>query len=221
MSQEARVGRPVNQGPIVVAQRVSAYLLIAVLAGLGLIATACATTAVSADEKTTKEPVGEPPDEVTPVDGSAGREVPRDVVAEMAASDNQSTASGSGETERGDEEASTVEASVVRHETLLDIFDQGPGWLLQQVELEPVHREGAFRGYRIGGASDSALEAMTPELAVGDVITEVNGVALERPNDYLEAWSRLPRVEQVKIEYVRDGQVEKAVWRVVRGDRDG
>src|SRR5262245_34823353 len=59
------------------------------------------------------------------------------------------------------------------------VLRQGPPWLLRRVVPEEVIRGGKFIGWRILSMPDD----WGIDLKSGDVVTKVNGLALERPDD--------------------------------------
>jgi type II secretory pathway component PulC len=78
----------------------------------------------------------------------------------------------------------------VARSTLLATLDRGPGEflheLLQDIDVEAHFEGGAFAGWQlvaVDGRSDR-LEGL--DLRAGDVITEINGYGIERP-EYLSA----------------------------------
>lgn len=85
---------------------------------------------------------------------------------------------------------------------------QGPPWILRRVPVEEVIRAGAFIGWKI-----LALPAdwSNVELKPGDVITHVNGTALERPDDLFVAYRALASASELKIAYEREGTARELV----------
>ncbi|WP_437649225.1 serine protease [Sorangium sp. So ce362] len=85
---------------------------------------------------------------------------------------------------------------------------QGPPWILRRVPVEEVVRAGAFIGWKI-----LALPAdwSTVELKPGDVVTQVNGKALERPDDLFAAYRALASASELKIAYEREGTARELV----------
>jgi hypothetical protein len=79
---------------------------------------------------------------------------------------------------------------------------QGPPWLLRRVLTEEVLRDGKFVGWRIvaipeewGGAG----------LKPGDVVTKVNGVVVEKPDDLWKVWTLMASAKELRIAYEREG----------------
>lgn len=87
------------------------------------------------------------------------------------------------------------------------VLRQGPPWLLRRVVPEEVIRGGKFIGWRILSMPDD----WAIDLKSGDVVTKVNGLALERPDDLWAAWVQLQSAVELRISYERDGQARDAV----------
>jgi type II secretory pathway component PulC len=80
---------------------------------------------------------------------------------------------------------------------------QGLGAFLQNVTVEdyPVMHDGKFYGFKI--------KAINPDWGVdlrpGDVVTKVNGIVPERPEEADAALRTLDRASSLKVEFERDG----------------
>lgn len=90
----------------------------------------------------------------------------------------------------------------------------GPSLVLEHVDTDPRHEDGRFVGFRIVDVSERAHHYISPQLRVGDVITHINLVRLQRPDDYLEAWNTLEDVDEIRIDFLRDGEAGHALWSV-------
>jgi len=204
-----------------------------VMASLWLIGavSACATGSSAADGAGGSEPrnemVGEAPEEVEPANRGSGQSVSAQQLSNDEHEQSESSAgdeSSSSDAARHSAETDSNERGEARHtvqrDALLRLAERGPGWLLQRVTLEPVRRDDEFYGYRIADANEAVQGQMAPQLEVGDVVRRVNGVELERPDDYVEAWSRLPRTDAVEIDFMRDGEAQTARWVVVEEGED-
>ena len=81
---------------------------------------------------------------------------------------------------------------------------KGLGYFLQEVTVEdyPVMHGGKFHGFKI--------KAITGEWGVdlrpGDVITRVNGMSIEHPEDADAALRSLEKAKALKVEFDRDGK---------------
>lgn len=195
-------------------------------------ASACATGSSAADGSGGSQPqdemVGEAPEEMEPANRASGQSVSAEQFSkddqqqsEASAGDESSSSDSARQSAKTDSKERGEARHTVDRDALLRLAERGPGWLLQRVTLEPVRRDDTFFGYRIADASESVRREMAPQLERGDVVKRVNGVELERPDDYVEAWSRLPRTDAVEIDFVRDGEAQTARWVVVEEGEDG
>ncbi len=126
---------------------------------------------------------------------------------------------GDAESEAGDEaddaEADANDAQQVITRSQLDTFiEKGPSFALTQVEVAPSRDDGTFQGFQLVSMRPSAQESVGNQLQLGDIITHINGVRLEKPDDYLDAWKLLDEVSSIRIDFIRDGEAEHALWRV-------
>lgn len=112
------------------------------------------------------------------------------------------------------EASSSGQEGTIERQTLEAILEQGPAWGLAQVQVEPARQGGRFAGFVIRSFSPAAAQAISPPLEVGDVITHINGVRIERPDDYMEAWKLARSVPALRVDYVRDEQQSYSTWRV-------
>lgn len=79
----------------------------------------------------------------------------------------------------------------------------GVGYFLQNVMVEewPVMRDGKFHGFKI----QTINEAWGIDLKVGDVVTRVNGVVPEKPDDAEVVLRSLEKATALKVDYERNG----------------
>ena len=88
---------------------------------------------------------------------------------------------------------------------------RGPGWLLSKITPEEVLRQNKFIGWRlISLPADWDGAGLQP----GDVITEVNGSSMERPEDLWAAWMAATEANEIKIAFERDGKPAVTVLKV-------
>ena len=93
-------------------------------------------------------------------------------------------------------------------------MDHGPAFLLTQIEVKPVHGKEGFEGYRLVSTRGGVRSFMEPQIQLGDVVTHVNGIRLERPDDYLQAWNSLAKTEWIRVDFKRDAEKKHALWAV-------
>ena len=87
---------------------------------------------------------------------------------------------------------------------LLNVLGQSAGDFLRRVEIEHEVDGGRFVGWRV-----EALPTSTPgwlDVQVGDVVTAVNGMPVERPEDAQQIWETLQVASEVRIDLTRDGE---------------
>ena len=113
------------------------------------------------------------------------------------------------------QEARPADGVTVTRSRVQTLMEKGPAYILQSVTVEPARKEGSFVGYEIVGMTEAASRVASPQLAVGDVIETINGTEMQRPDDYVKTWKALNRVDQVVIEFTRDGKSEHAIWTIV------
>ena len=122
--------------------------------------------------------------------------------------------SDGGEAETEPAGPAPTDAPVVTAEQVESFMSRGPSYALTVSRVEPHRVDGSFAGFEIVALHPSAKRFVDPELAIGDVITHINGVRVKKPDDYLAAWKLLDDVDAISIEFLRDGTEKEAVWRV-------
>lgn len=83
------------------------------------------------------------------------------------------------------------------------VLQEGPGWLFERVPLDAVLEGERFVGWRV---MDMPVELADVDLRPGDVVTAINGMALEAPPDFWAAWTTLTVASELKIAYLREGE---------------
>jgi hypothetical protein len=92
-----------------------------------------------------------------------------------------------------------------------NVLLRGPGWLLSRVQTEEVLRQNKFIGWRLlWFPADWDKTGLQP----GDVVTELNGVALEKPEDLWNAWLLLSDAPELRIAFERDGRPAVTVVKI-------
>jgi hypothetical protein len=98
---------------------------------------------------------------------------------------------------------------LVRAEVDRVLTTQGPPWVLRRVISEEVIRaDGKFAGWRLVGLPE---EWGHLDLRPGDVVTRVNGLPLETPDEAWEAWKSVASQPEIKITLMRDGATRQLV----------
>jgi hypothetical protein len=89
------------------------------------------------------------------------------------------------------------------------LVSQGPPWLLRRILSEEVMRaDGKFAGWRLVGLPEEWRDV---DLKPGDIVSRVNGLPLETPDQFWEAWKSVAGAAEVKISLMRDGAARQVV----------
>jgi type II secretory pathway component PulC len=180
-------------------------------------ASSSATTSDGADEAVSSEPPSAEEDTQKPLPRGPDVEVGK---ARVDASDGQSADQ---EDETNQDEAQQNEAqqneaqqdesaATVSRSDVQAFMQKGPSYALTMVDVAPERSDGEFQGFKVTTMTPGAASAVSGQLQTGDVITHINGVRMQKPDDYLNAWKLLSEVTKIRIDFVRDGSAEHAVW---------
>ncbi len=112
-----------------------------------------------------------------------------------------------------EEEASLDEVGETLSEGHLGaLLRRGPSVLMRHVEVEPVHDEDDFVGYEVVELSEASARHLGDRVRIGDVVTHLNGVRIEKPDDYLNAWTALNEVDTVRVDLIREDESMEVSW---------
>lgn len=98
---------------------------------------------------------------------------------------------------------------VVSRRALRQLQARGPHWLLERVTVRPRLKRGRFIGWRI------VRYAGPGQLDPGDIVVRVNGSTLERPEQFMQAWTALPTRDKLVIELLQRGKPTRLQFDVV------
>lgn len=113
--------------------------------------------------------------------------------------------------EAGKEDESVPAGSIARSRVDA-VLRQGPPWLLSHVEVEEVLRKGAFIGWRVVAMP---VDWEGGGIKPGDIVTRVNGVGLEKPDDFFSAWTTVADAKEIRVAYERDGKSDELSMPIV------
>ena len=107
-------------------------------------------------------------------------------------------------------EPSTTAAVVIEKTTSLKrsqvkaTITKGLGYFLQNVTVDdwPVMRNGKFFGFKI----KTIAAELGVDLRPGDVVTRVNGMSIERPEEADAAMRTLEKASALRVDFERDGK---------------
>lgn len=98
---------------------------------------------------------------------------------------------------------------VIERERYEAAIARGPSWFIQQVRVQPVVVARRFRGFMLTQIFHSQ-EAHG--LVAGDIVQRVNGLSIERPGQFMNAWNKLKGAEHLKVQIVRDRRPLELTW---------
>jgi type II secretory pathway component PulC len=91
------------------------------------------------------------------------------------------------------------------HRAALDgLLARGPAYVLAMVQIDPAKSGGRFVGFTIVSFR-TQLPAYL-DLRPGDVVTRVNGLPIERPEQFFAVFEALKTAGEVKFDVLRDGE---------------
>lgn len=101
----------------------------------------------------------------------------------------------------------------IERKTLQDTIARGPSWFIRQVKVRPVVVRDVFYGFEVLDMfwdlpEDQAIEGIEP----GDIVQLVNGMPIERPDQFMSAWAALTRAEHLSIRVIRGGRPLLVTW---------
>jgi type II secretory pathway component PulC len=92
--------------------------------------------------------------------------------------------------------------------------EEGLGYFLQRVSVDPEIVGGKFQGFRIVELRPVEFWQGV-DLKPGDVVTKVNGQSIERDIDAYQAFQGLLAAPSLKVSFVRSGSPRELVFAIV------
>jgi hypothetical protein len=109
--------------------------------------------------------------------------------------------------------APRVRTRFARREVIATL-SQGLGAFLAKVQVEPSLSQGRFHGWRIVALTGPAGNWDGIDLAPGDVVTDINGRAVERPEEALATWQSLAVAKELRVGRERQGTRSELVYAI-------
>ena len=106
-------------------------------------------------------------------------------------------------------------ADRLRRSSLKRTVDAGFGRWLQTVSVDPLVTRGHFKGWIIRSLNSADRCYAGLDIRPGDVVTRVNGRGVERPEEALEVWTKLPAAPELVIDLLRDGEARTVRFGIV------
>jgi hypothetical protein len=106
-------------------------------------------------------------------------------------------------------------AGTIPRKELLSFLDTRPAVFLRRVESEPRIEGGRFRGWRIVSFFPDDPRFRDIDLVSGDVVTRVNGLSIEQPDQFIKAWEQLRAARELRVDMLRNGRPHIARWTII------
>lgn len=104
------------------------------------------------------------------------------------------------------------EGSIARSE-LMAYHKRGPQKFIAQLRVKATFNRGKFFGWRVlsyGGPGP---------IAQGDVIIDVIGMPIERPDQFMKVWEKLPAIKELTVKMLRQDKPQTLSYPVVDDTR--
>jgi type II secretory pathway component PulC len=114
--------------------------------------------------------------------------------------------------------AATTPTDAIRRSAIRGVLAAGPGAFLQKVSVDdhPVLADGKFHGFRIAALQADSFRGV--DLKPGDVVTRIEGMPIEHPEEAIEAFNALQVASELRVDYERDGVARMLRYRIVEDD---
>lgn len=103
---------------------------------------------------------------------------------------------------------------VISRAELRAVLDASPGYFLQHVQTEPRFDHGRFHGWRLVSFFPGDARFAGVDLRAGDVVTRVNGRAIEHPEEFMAVWTALKSSKELVVDVERDGRPRTLRWTI-------
>lgn len=100
---------------------------------------------------------------------------------------------------------------------MIAVLDLGIPRFLQQLETEPALSNGHFIGFRLLSFFPNDPRFSALDLRVGDVVTSINGLPVERPEHALRIWQELRVASEIRVRSLRGGAQREILFEITDG----
>jgi S1-C subfamily serine protease len=107
-----------------------------------------------------------------------------------------------------------ADASVHRRD-LVAVLDAGPGAFLAGIDMKPHFREQRFSGWEIVQFWPDDPRYAAVDIRPGDVVSEVNGKPIMRPEQLFEIWTELRSADAIVVVGQRGGERFELSYEIV------
>jgi hypothetical protein len=120
-------------------------------------------------------------------------------------------------------EAAPLPPNTLRRSAVKRAVAEGVGAFLQRVEVDdrPVFVAGKFHGFRIAALRGDPRFWSGVDVRPGDVVTRVNGLPIEHPEDAMQALQSLEVASELRVDYERGGEARELRFAIVDDEAPG
>ena len=112
------------------------------------------------------------------------------------------------------EQSATDPAFEIDRATFADYYSRGPSWLVQQVAVRPVVVRDTFYGFRVLSLFHGVQGFVSEGIEVGDIVQQVNGMPIGRPDQFMKAWEAAAERDHLSIRVLRGGRPLLITWKI-------
>jgi S1-C subfamily serine protease len=112
------------------------------------------------------------------------------------------------------QESRVTPAGTLQRQDVERVVDAGLGRFLGQVGIEPSLSNGKFVGWSIVSLAPAAVWRDV-DLKPGDVVTRVNGMAIEREMEAYDAFQAVRQAPSLEVSYLRRGQARTLRFAII------
>lgn len=91
---------------------------------------------------------------------------------------------------------------------------RGPSWIIHQVKVRPVVKDGAFFGFQITELFAGESTVRPKAIRVGDIVQRINGQPIESPDQFMGVWRGLGDAERLSVRVIRGRRPLLITWRI-------
>ncbi|MEZ4475081.1 MAG: hypothetical protein R3F60_30680 [bacterium] len=90
----------------------------------------------------------------------------------------------------------------------------GPQRFIASVRVVPAMDGGRFLGFQLAGVQAGSPLEGSENVRIGDVVVTVNGMPVERPDQFMKAWGGLKKAERIDVKLLRGATPLTYRWTV-------
>ncbi|MCB9547745.1 MAG: hypothetical protein H6706_18110 [Myxococcales bacterium] len=107
-----------------------------------------------------------------------------------------------------------IVAGAITRGDLEAVVAAGAQRFIASLQVVPVMDGRRFRGFQLAGVRPDSPLAGSENVRVGDVVVAVNGLPVERPDQFMKAWGGLKKAERIDVKLLRGAQPLVYRWTV-------